>query len=179
MKHHSDRRRFLACAAAALPLVAAPGLVLGAQSDARRLRFLHAHTGEKLEVVYHESGAYVPDALDALNHIMRDFRSDEVTSMDPALLDFLHTTQQQLGSRGTFEIISAYRSPVTNEMLRRRGGGVAKRSMHLRGRAIDVRLTDADTRDLRRAARELARGGVGYYSRSNFVHLDTGRVRWW
>jgi uncharacterized protein YcbK (DUF882 family) len=122
MKHNPDRRRFLACAAAALPLVAAPGLVLGARSDARRLRFLHTHTGEKLEVIYHESGAYVPDALDALNHLMRDFRSDEITSMDPALLDFLHTAQQRLGSHGTFEIISAYRSPATNEMLRRRGG---------------------------------------------------------
>ncbi len=80
---------------------------------------------------------------------------------------------------GTYEIISAYRSADTNEMLRRRGGRVAKRSLHLQGRAIDVRLTDADTRDLRRAARELARGGVDFYAKSDFVHLDTGRVRWW
>ncbi len=99
--------------------------------------------------------------------------------MDSVMLDFLHAAQQRLGSNGTYEIISAYRSAGTNEMLGRRSGGVAKRSLHLQGRAIDVRLTDADTRDLRRAARELARSGVGYYAKSDFVHLDTGRVRWW
>jgi uncharacterized protein YcbK (DUF882 family) len=102
-----------------------------------------------------------------------------VIDMDPALLDFLHAAQQRVGSTGTYEIISAYRSPRTNEMLRRNGGGVAKRSMHLQGKAIDVRLTDADTRDLRQAGLDLSRGGVGYYSKSNFVHLDTGRVRRW
>lgn len=166
-------------ATATLPLAAAPGLVLGASAHVRRLRFLHTHTGEKLDLVYHEAGKYLPEALAELDYLLRDFRSDELTSMDPALLDFLHMAQQRLGSRGTFEIISAYRSPTTNEMLRRRGGGVAKRSLHLRGKAMDVRLTDADTRDLRRAARQLARGGVGYYARSDFVHLDTGRVRWW
>jgi uncharacterized protein YcbK (DUF882 family) len=107
-------------------------------------------------VVYHENGAYLPDALGELDFLLRDFRSGEVVPMDSMMLDFLHAAQQRLGSNGTYEIISAYRSSDTNEMLRGRGGGVAKRSLHLQGRAIDVRLTDADTRDLRRAARELA-----------------------
>ena len=120
-----------------------------------------------------------PNALNELGFLLRDFRSGEVAPMDSVMLDFLHAAQQRLGSNGTYEIISAYRSPDTNEMLRRRGGGAAKRSLHLQGKAIDVRLTDADTRDLGRAARELARGGVGYYAKSDFVHLDTGRVRWW
>lgn len=179
MKHCPGRRRFLHTAAVALPLIAAPGLVLATPGERRRLRFYHTHTGEKLDVVYHENGAYLPDALGELDFLLRDFRSGEVVSMDSVMLDFLHAAQQRLGSNGTYEIISAYRSAGTNEMLRRRGGRVAKRSLHLQGRAIDVRLTDADTRDLRRAARELNRGGVGYYAKSDFVHLDTGRVRWW
>ena len=133
----------------------------------------------ELDVAYHENGAYLPDALSELDFLLRDFRSGKVVPMDSVMLDFLHAAQQRLGSNGVYEIISACRSSDTNEMLRRRGGGVAKRSLHLQGRAIDVRLTDADTRDLRRAARELARGGVGYYAKSDFVHLDTGRVRWW
>ena len=179
MKYCPGRRRFLQTAAMVLPLVAAPGLVMATLGEPRRLRFYHTHTGEKLDVVYHEDGAYLPDALRELDYLLRDFRSGDVAGIDSALLDFLHASQQRLGSKGTYEIISAYRSPATNELLRRRGGGVAKRSMHLQGRAIDVRLTGVDTRTLRRAARELARGGVGYYAKSDFVHLDTGRVRWW
>ena len=179
MKHRLDRRRFLQTAALAVPLAVAPGLVMATPGEPRRLRFYHTHTGEKLDVVYHEDGAYLPDALSKLDYLLRDFRSGDVVGIEPALLDFLHASQQRLSSRGTYEIISAYRSPTTNEWLRRRGGGVAKRSLHLQGRAIDVRLTDVDTRTLRRAARDIARGGVGYYAKSDFVHLDTGRVRWW
>jgi uncharacterized protein YcbK (DUF882 family) len=179
MKHRPDRRRFLQTAAMALPLAAAPGLVMATPGEPRRLRFYHTHTGEKLDVVYHQDGAYLPDALSELDYLLRDFRSGDVVGIEPALLDFLHASQQRLGSMGRYEIISAYRSPATNELLRRRGGGVAKRSLHLQGRAIDVRLTDVVTRTILRAARELARGGVGYYAKSDFVHLDTGRVRWW
>jgi uncharacterized protein YcbK (DUF882 family) len=159
--------------------MALPGVSFALAAEPRRLRFYHTHTAEKLDVVYHENGTYLPDALGELNYLLRDFRSDEVVSIDPGLLDFLYAAQRRLDSNGTFEIISAYRSPATNEMLRRKGGGVAKRSMHLVGKAIDVRLTDADTRDLRGVGIQLARGGVGYYERSNFVHLDTGRVRRW
>jgi len=179
MSHCPHRRRFLGALALAAPAMALPGLVFAAPAKPRRLRFLHTHTSEKLEVVYYENGAYLPDAMDELNFLLRDFRSGDVVDMDRNLLDLLVMVQQRLGSRGTFEIISAYRSPATNEMLRRQGGGVAKSSMHLLGKAIDVRLTDVDTRDLRRAGLDLARGGVGYYSKSDFVHLDTGRVRHW
>lgn len=179
MSHCPSRRRFIRTIAAAAPALALPGLSFARAAEPRRLRLFHTHTAEKLDVVYHENGAYLPDALGELNHLLRDFRSNDVVAIDPQLLDFLHAAQQRVGSKGTYEIISAYRSPATNEMLRRRGAGVAKRSMHLEGKAIDVRLTDARTRDLRQASIELSRGGVGYYERSNFVHLDTGRVRRW
>jgi len=179
MSHCPHRRRFLGALALAAPAMALPGLVFAAPTQPRRLRFFHTHTSEKLDVVYYESGAYLPDAVDELNHLLRDFRSGDVVDIDRNLLDLLVMVQKRLGSNGTYEIISAYRSPATNEMLRRQGGGVAKSSMHLLGKAIDVRLTDADTRDLRQAGLDLARGGVGYYSKSDFVHLDTGRVRRW
>lgn len=176
--HRSTRRQILTASAALIPLATLPRLGF-AITEPRRLRFKHLHTGEKLDVVYFENGAYVADALAAINFVLRDFRSDDVFAMDPALLDFLHATRQRLGSQGRFEIISAYRSPATNEMLRQRGGGVARNSQHLKGKAVDVRLTDAATSDLRQASLDLALGGVGYYPKSDFVHLDTGRVRWW
>ena len=179
MSHCPRRRQFIQTLALAAPAMALPGVAFAMAAEPRRLRFYHTHTGEKLDVVYHEGSSYLPDAMAELNRVLRDHRSGEVTDMDAGLLDFLHAAQQRLGSSGTYEIISAYRSPKTNEMLRRQGHGVAKRSMHLQGKAIDVRLTDASTRDLRDAGIELARGGVGYYSKSNFVHLDTGRVRRW
>ena len=122
----------------ALPAVALPGLGM-ALPGPRRLRFYHTHTGEKMDVIYQEDGAYLPDALEEINHLLRDFRSGDVFPIDPALLDFLHDVQTRVGSTGTFEIISAYRSPETNEMLRRRGGGVARTSQHLKGKAVDVR----------------------------------------
>ena len=172
------RRKILRTAAFALPVAALPGLGLASPAP-RQLRFYHTHTGEKLNLVYHENGAYLPDALDEINHLLRDFRSDDVFPIDPALLDFLHAAQTRVGSTAGFEIISAYRSPATNEMLRKRGGGVAQKSQHLKGKAIDVRLTDVATANLRQASLDLARGGVGYYPKSDFVHLDTGRVRWW
>lgn len=179
MTHCPQRRRFLGALALAGSAMALPRMVFAAPTRPRRLRFLHTHTSEKLDVVYYENGAYLPDAMHELNYLLRDFRSGDVVDMDRNLLDLLVMLQQRLGSTGTYEIISAYRSPATNEMLRRRGGGVAKSSMHLFGKAIDVRLTDADTRNVRKAGLDLARGGVGYYSKSNFVHLDTGRVRHW
>lgn len=179
MNHSTSRRRFLRTAAVLLPAAYLSPVALASVGEARRLQFRHTHTGENLDVVYHEHGAYVPDALSELNHLLRDFRSGDIAEIDPTLFDTLYAAQQRLGSKGAFEIISGYRSPATNEMLRQRSGGVAKRSLHMQGKAIDVRLTDAATRDLRQVALDLARGGVGYYAKSDFVHLDTGRVRWW
>ena len=145
MTYCVGRRRFVRITAMAVSALYLPRLAVASTENPRRLHFYHTHTGETLEATYYQDGAYVPDALEAINYLMRDFRSDEVTEMDPALLDLLHAAQERLSSRGTYQIISAYRSPATNEMLRRRGG-VARRSLHVQGRAIDVRLTDADTR---------------------------------
>jgi len=148
-------------------------------ADVRGLGFRHLHTGEKLKVVYFEAGQYLEDALAAINHLLRDHRSGDVHEMDPKLLDQLCALAQRCGRSGPFEVISGYRSPATNDMLRRNGSGVAKRSLHMQGRAIDVRLAGVRTNQLRRAATDLGRGGVGYYPKSDFVHLDTGRFRTW
>ena len=149
------------------------------KTDERQLSFYHTHTSESLTVTYYRDGEYVPSALAELNHFLRDFRTDDAVNMDPAVFDILYDIQIASGSVGTYQIISAYRSPATNEMLRGNSNGVARNSQHLLGRAIDVRLTDLDTAELRDVALSLQRGGVGYYSKSDFVHVDTGRVRQW
>jgi len=160
-------------------ILIAPSLAQEPPGEARRLSFYHTHTAETLEVTYFKDGAYVTSALDDLNHFLRDFRTGEAAEMDPAVFDILHEVQRKSGSAGTFEVISAFRSPATNEMLRSNSGGVAKNSQHLLGKAIDVRLTDLNTAELRDVALSLGRGGVGYYNKSDFVHVDTGRVRQW
>ena len=152
---------------------------LRAGADVRSLKFFHTHTGKTLEIQYYSAGEYSTDALQTLNEFLADFRNQQAIEMDPALLDILHNIQQKTGSDGTFEVISAYRSPETNEMLRSRSNGVAKNSQHITGRAIDVRLSDVDTRTLQETALSLKAGGVGYYHKSDFVHIDTGRVRRW
>lgn len=150
-------------------------------SGARELSFYHTHTGKRLNVVYWQDGAYVDSALDEINAFLSDFRTGDRVEMDPALLDVIYDVRESLGSNGTYQIISAYRSPETNEMLRNRSAssGVARRSQHVLGKAIDVRLEGVRTADLRDAAIRLQRGGVGYYEKSDFVHMDTGRVRRW
>jgi uncharacterized protein YcbK (DUF882 family) len=148
-------------------------------SDARTLRFFHTHTGDEIEVTYYSNGAYQAKALDRLNRFLSDWRNGQGRVMDPELVDILWEIQQAIGTQGTYEVISAYRSPETNAMLRSKSSGVAKKSQHLHGKAIDVRLRGVDTRVLRDTALKLKRGGVGYYAKSNFVHVDTGRVRSW
>ena len=145
----------------------------------RRLAFYHTHTGKRLDVVYKRNGEFVPEALSVINTFLSDFRTGDVAEMDPHLLDLIYDLHQELGSDGTYEVISPYRSPATNDMLRQRSGGVAKNSQHLLGKAIDVRLGDVDLTKLRDTAIVMQRGGVGYYASSNFVHIDTGRVRRW
>jgi uncharacterized protein YcbK (DUF882 family) len=174
----TSRRQFLACGVLATPVLIWPGLLQAAAAP-RRLAFHHTHTGETLDLEYSEAGRYLPDALLSINHLLRDFRSGEVHPIDPALLDVLHTLRQQVGSEAPFEIISAFRSPATNAMLARNGGGVATQSLHLSGRAIDIRLPGVATADLRDAGMRLRAGGVGYYPDSDFIHIDTGRVRYW
>jgi uncharacterized protein YcbK (DUF882 family) len=167
------RRRFVA-ALAALPAVAQARV-----AEPRVLEFSHLHTGERLEVEYFSRGSYLPDALGAVNHLLRDFRTGDVGTMDPALLDLLHALRARTGSQRPFQIISGYRSPATNRMLHARSSGVATKSLHMSGQAIDIRLGDVPLPALRDAALSLRRGGVGFYPGSNFVHVDTGRVRAW
>jgi uncharacterized protein YcbK (DUF882 family) len=146
----------------------------------RSLQLNHTHTGESLDLVYARGGQYLPEALQTVNHFLRDHYSGEVGNMDPQLLDLLHTVRTSLGTAKPFQIISGYRCPATNDRLRRTGGGgVARRSLHMDGKAIDVRLPGVPLTALRDAALSLQAGGVGTYARDQFVHLDTGRPRSW
>ncbi len=176
-----SRRGFVAAiaAAAAVPLAAASRQARAAAAAPRVLRFDHLHTGERLELEYFSAGHYLPDALDAANRLLRDFRTGTVGAMDPQLLDLLHRLAQATGTQRPFQIISGYRSPATNDMLRGRSRGVATRSLHMTGQAIDIRLADVPLAALRDTALAQRIGGVGYYPGSNFVHVDTGRVRAW
>jgi uncharacterized protein YcbK (DUF882 family) len=146
---------------------------------ARRLSFVNTHTGETFADAYWEGGNYVPDAMAAINQVMRDHRSGDVHEMDPRLLDQLHALKGQVDASAPYQIISGYRSPVTNAALHANSSGVATRSLHMDGRAIDVRIRGVDLVRLRDAALAMNAGGVGFYQASDFVHLDTGRVRRW
>jgi uncharacterized protein YcbK (DUF882 family) len=173
-----QRRKLLAVGIAA-PLLQLPSLGIAADAG-RELAFSHTHTGERLRVTYFEHGQYLPDALTEINYLLRDFRTAEVVTIDPELLDLVHLIKSAAGSNsGTLEIISGYRSPATNEMLRNSTSGVAKKSFHMSGQAIDIRLTDISTSKLRDAATSLGVGGVGYYAASDFLHVDTGPARQW
>jgi uncharacterized protein YcbK (DUF882 family) len=145
----------------------------------RELSFHHLHTDEKLKVRYFSGDRFIPHALGTVNQFLRDFRTGDQHPIDPKLLDFLFWVQKSTGSHGVFEVISGYRSPETNHYLRNKSQGVAKQSLHMQGKAIDIRLSDVDTRLLQQAAIKLKTGGVGYYQSSDFVHLDTGRFRTW
>lgn len=175
-----NRRFFLG---AGLALVSAPVLAKGSKSRSRLPRSLslhHLHTDERLTLTYRVGDYYQRSALSRLNRFLRDFRTGETIAIDPRIYDLLFDIKSRLGQEeGNFEIISAYRSPKTNAMLRRTSSGVAKQSLHMSGKAVDVRLSDTPTRMIRDAALTLGRGGVGYYRKSDFVHLDTGRVRSW
>jgi uncharacterized protein YcbK (DUF882 family) len=152
------------------------------QTSSRSLAFDHTHTRERINLVYAVDGDYVPDALTSLNRFLRDHYSGTVGRMDPQLFDLLHQVRLALGGKSlsAFEVISGYRCPETNDHLRNsRGGGVAKRSLHMEGKAIDVRIPGVPLAELRDAAMSLQAGGVGYYPREQFVHIDTGRVRNW
>lgn len=173
------RRSFLGALAATAVSAATPARALALGAGERAISFLHTHTNEALTVAYFADGAYLPEGLARLDGFLRDHRTGEEHPIDPALFDVLWEVRRATGARGAFQVISGYRSPRTNDMLRGRSRGVAGGSLHLQGRAIDVRLADVGTAVLRDAALELARGGVGYYRSSDFVHLDTGRVRRW
>ena len=174
-----SRRRFVAAAAAGCALGLAPSLAQAAVPAARSLSFYSLHTEESLSTVFWQDGRLVPDALAAIDWHLRDFRSGEVRAIDPKLLDLLHRLGRTLQYDGPIHVISGYRSAKTNAMLAARSGGVAKNSYHIHGMAIDLRLPGHPLRTVQRAALDLARGGVGFYPRSDFVHVDTGPVRRW
>lgn len=191
-KQRPSRRQFLrlglrhgatlSAVAAAAPALARTAAVPagGMRGAVRGLAMSHLHTGERIEIVYAHGEAYVPGALDRLNRFLRDHYSGRVGRIDPGVHELLYAVRAALGTDRPFEVISGYRAAATNAQLKAtRGGGVAKHSLHMEGRAIDVRLSGVPLAELRDAALALQRGGVGYYARSDFVHLDTGRVRRW
>jgi len=146
----------------------------------RSLSLLNTHTGERLkEVVYWEKGDYILDALENLNHVLRDHRTNEIHPIDPMTLDLMAAISRKVDAKQPFEIISGYRSPQTNRSLRGKSNGVAKNSYHMQGKAVDLRLQGVPLKTVRKAALDLRMGGVGYYSKSGFVHIDSGKVRSW
>jgi uncharacterized protein YcbK (DUF882 family) len=172
-----NRRYFLG---AALCAAATPALARRPSESPRALSLHHLHTDEKISLVYREGDHYKRGALQQLNWFLRDFRTGDAMPMDPQLLDLLYDIKASLGDpEARYEILSAYRTPQTNAMLRSEGHGVARNSMHLYGQAIDIRFPDLGLTSIRDAALSLGRGGVGYYPGSNFVHVDTGNVRAW
>lgn len=178
-----DRRAFLKLGALATVAGFSPVSAFGAINrfalPVRSLSLYNTHTGEALDTDYCVRGRYFPEALQRIDHILRDHRTGEVVSIDPGVLDFLHAISRKLGTRGPFHIISGYRSPATNVKLHARSKNVATNSLHVRGKAVDIRLPGVHLRSLRRVALDLSRGGVGYYPKSDFVHVDVGRVRFW
>jgi uncharacterized protein YcbK (DUF882 family) len=148
-------------------------------ANSKRIALLNLHTGEGLDIEYGRDDAYRSDAFAAIEVLLRDFRNGEKHAIDPQLLDYLHDVAARLGVPPAFSVISGYRSPETNGRLCQRSSGVSRHSLHMQGRAIDVRLNGVECADLAARAEDLKRGGVGYYRASNFVHLDTGAFRTW
>jgi uncharacterized protein YcbK (DUF882 family) len=175
-----SRRRMLIASGLAGSAALLSRSLLGAPNTAvKQIALTNLHTGEKLTVEYFRDGAYVPDALSRLEGVLRDFRNGEKHAIDPKLMDYLVDVAAQIGVPPAFSVISGFRSPETNERLHERSSGVSQHSLHMQGRAIDVRMGGVDCEDLAAHAEELKRGGVGFYRASNFVHLDTGAFRTW
>jgi uncharacterized protein YcbK (DUF882 family) len=183
LKDNLSRRRFLSLglltAASGLLPVKAMASVGGLLAPERTLFIYNLHTKEEYNAAYWKDGKYIPEELDRINFIFRDHYNGRVKPIDRKLLNLLFSIQQELDCDEPFHLISAYRSPRTNAFLSKRNSGVAKRSLHLYGKAVDIRLPGHKLKKLRRAAYELKCGGVGYYPRSNFVHVDVGKVRYW
>jgi uncharacterized protein YcbK (DUF882 family) len=177
------RRRFLQWGAIGVLSAAVPDRGLAAVrklwTPERSLCFYNTHTGEDLDVVYWARGKYRKEALEAVDHILRDHRTGERKAIDPRLLDLVCALGEKLNARRPFHVISGYRSARTNALLRAKGTGVASKSLHLQGKALDIRLPGCNLSVLRRAAMELKEGGVGYYPGPDFVHIDVGRIRYW
>jgi uncharacterized protein YcbK (DUF882 family) len=179
----ASRRRFLKAVAYGSIMAMGPAKIVHAAYTAlapqKSLCLVHHHTGETLSLAYYEHGRYIYPALQEISYLLRDYHNGEVYPIDPLLLDQLHDVKLLLGVKKPFQIVSAYRSPETNASLRRHSRGVARHSLHMEGKAIDIRIEGVGSNTIRNAALSLNRGGVGYYPRSNFVHIDTGDIRTW
>ena len=170
---------FLGVLGAVTPLLPGRDAMASTTGGQWSLKLHHSHTGEAFEGVYRVGDRYLPDAFERLNYMMRDFRTGEIFPMDPRVLDLVAMIQAKVPGAKTVEVLSGYRSPKTNAMLRRVGTGVAKNSYHMYGQAVDLRVWGYSSRSLRNVARSFRVGGVGYYPKSNFVHVDTGQIRSW
>jgi uncharacterized protein YcbK (DUF882 family) len=174
------RRRFLASAGATAALFfMRPALAMVEPDRPRCVSLKNLHTGEACTAEYWANGTYLPAGLDDVAKVLRDHRNDAIHPIDPKLLDLLHRLQGTLNTTTPFQVISGYRSPESNAKLAAASSGVAKHSMHMDGKAIDIRLPGVQLTNLHKAAKSLQGGGVGYYAASNFVHMDVGRVRYW
>lgn len=181
---HMNRRQLLKAGllasivcVAPMPAWARAGFNIPAE---RSLSLLNTHTGERLkEVIYWEQGLYLPDALQEINYLLRDHRTDEIHAIDRKTIDLMAAIARKLGAKRPFEIISGYRSPQTNQLLRSTSSGVAKNSYHIQGKAVDLRLPGVPLKTVHKAALDLRLGGVGYYPKSDFLHVDSGRLRTW
>lgn len=162
-----------------LPNVAQAAAVRMPKTGSYDIEFVNTHTGEGFSGTYRVGSKYLPDAFEEINYVLRDFRTDDVFPIDPHVIDIIYMVQRKTGRKGPLEILSGYRSPKTNNMLRHASSGVARNSMHLSGQAIDFRMAGVSTRGLRDIAQTFRAGGVGYYPKSDFVHVDTGKVRSW
>lgn len=145
----------------------------------KQLDFLHLHTGESLSTTFFSGNQFVATEMSDVNYLLRDHHNGEVYDMNPELLNLLYDVRSALGTQKPIHVISAYRSPATNEKLRKNSTKVAKKSLHMQGKAIDIRIPGVDVKDIHQAALAVKGGGVGLYTRSDFVHLDVGRVRRW
>jgi len=179
-----NRRRFLQFGVAAATSLILPDALGNIRIDTpvapeRKLSLLNLHTGESITATYWAEGEYQNSELAAINNILRDHRTGDVHSMDSGLLELLNTLHHKLDARESFQVISGYRSPKTNAKLSKKSKGVAKKSLHMQGKAIDIRLPGCALSDLQKAALSCRKGGVGYYPKSDFIHIDTGRVRRW
>jgi uncharacterized protein YcbK (DUF882 family) len=177
----NKRRSFLKSSAVLASALSVPALARSATAapGERTLRLYNTHTGESLRSVFWAEGQFIPDALSDVNKLLRDHRNGKIAPIDPALLVLLARVSSQFGSNQVLHVISGYRSPETSKMLAAQSGGVARHSMHLDGKAIDIRLPGTDLKQVHKAAKAAQGGGVGYYENSQFVHMDTGRVRYW
>lgn len=164
---------------AVTPVMAGRSAFAATRGGEWRISIHQAHTNERFDDVYRVGDYYIPEAFERLNYVLRDFRTQEIFPMDPRVVDILSLVQAKTPGERSLEVLSGYRSPKTNAMLRRSSTGVAKNSLHMYGQAIDIRLPGYSTKKLRAVARSLRAGGVGYYPSSNFVHVDTGEIRSW